>query len=352
MVRTSSDRVRWGALGTARIVETGFAPAVAGDPRSELVAVATRRPADAAAFAARVGALRVHDGYGALLADADVDIVYVPLPNALHREWVIAALEAGKHVLCEKPLALTAADARAMFAAAERAGRILLEGFMWRYHPRVDRVRRIIADELGPLRLVRIAYTYDLGANHPTEAARARDIRLSSELGGGALADIGSYTVSGLRAYAGSRPRQVTTELLVEENGVDMRFAGQILFQDDVVGQFYVAMDVPGGALLDVQGDRGRLRMLNAFRTAREWGDPVIEVTPVTGPARVETVPFADQFELEVAAITAVLLDGAAPLIPPADSIENAETLDAVRRSWTEKVVTMPPHEAERSTGS
>ncbi len=331
-------------------METGLAPAVASDSRSELAAVASRHPHDAAAFAARVGAPRVHSSYEALLTDPGIDIVYVPLPNSLHREWVIAALEAGKHVLCEKPLALTAADARAMYEAAEHADRMLLEGFMWRYDSRIDRIRRIVADELGPLRLVRIAYTYDLGANYPGDAAaRAHDIRLSRELGGGALADIGSYTVSGLRAYAARRPQRITGELLTQENGVDMRFAGQIVFDDGIVGQFFVAMDIPGGALLELQGDRGRLRMRNAFRAARGWGDPVIEVIPASGASRVETVPFADQFELEVAAVAAVLLDGAAPLISPSDSIENAETLEAIRRSWAGEIVTMPPRGADRS---
>jgi predicted dehydrogenase len=227
---------------------------------------------------------------------------------------------------------------------------MLLEGFMWRHHPRVAKIRGLIADELGTLRLVRIAYTYDLGANYAEyPAARARDIRLSPELGGGALGDIGSYTVSGLRVYSGGRPRLVSSELLSEENGVDTRFAGQIVFDNGVVGQFFTAMDIPGGALLDLQGDGGRLRMLNAFRTAPEWGGSSFEVASANGERRIETMEFVDQFELEVAHVAAVLLDGEAPLIPSADSIENADTLDAIRRAWTGRRVEMPPSEAERS---
>lgn len=174
----SAAPLRWGVLSSARIVATGMGPAIARNPRCVLAAVASRSAADAAAFAARVGASRAHGDYRALLDDPDVDVVYNPLPNSLHREWTIAALEAGKHVLVEKPLALTGADARAMFDAARKADRLLLEGFMWRYHPRVERIRRIVADELGPLRLVRVAHTYDLLAGYGGDRAAARrDIR-------------------------------------------------------------------------------------------------------------------------------------------------------------------------------
>jgi predicted dehydrogenase len=304
--------------------------------------VASRSGAQAAEAARRLGAERSYGDYARLLADDQIDVVYIPLPNSLHRHWTIEALRAGKHVLVEKPLALTGEDARAMFAAAEESGRLLLEGFMWRYHPRVERIRALIRDELGPLRLVRVAYTYDLAASYGGGAAGARDIRLSQKLGGGALGDIGSYTVSGMRAYAQARPVQVSSRLLREEHGVDMRFCGEILFDSGVVGQFYVAMDLPGGALLDLQGERGRLRMTNAFRTAAEWGDPLIEVLPYDSPPREEVLPFADQFDLEVSAVAGVLLDGETPLIAPSDSIENADTLDAIRRSWNGNTIEMP----------
>lgn len=350
MTQNPAGLVRWGVLGTAKIVETGLAPAIARDPRSELAGIASRSSAKAHAFAERVGALSSHGDYRELLADESIDIVYVPLPNALHREWAVAALEAGKHVLVEKPLALNAVDARAMYDAAKAADRMLLEGFMWRYHPRVERIHQLIRDEIGPVRLVRVAYTYDLAAGYGgDDAAAAQDIRYSAESGGGALGDVGSYTVSGLRAYAAAHPVEVSGHLLRERHGVDTRFTGEVVFDTGAVGQFYVAMDLPGGAMLDIQGDRGRLRMANAFRTAAEWGDPVIEVLPYSGEARRETVPFADQFDLEVAAVAATLLDGAAPVITPEDSIENAETLDAIRRSWTEHTVSMPRDGAERN---
>jgi predicted dehydrogenase len=239
-------------------------------------------------------------------------------------------------------MALTADDVRAMADAARAADRLLIEGFMWRYHPRVARVQRIAADELGPLRLVRIAYTYDLWANYAGDrSAAARDIRLDPALGGGALGDIGSYTLSGLRAYAGGRPISVSSTLLSETNGVDLRFSGEVVFDNGVLGQFYCAMDVPGGAVVDLTGDGGRLRMPNAFRTSADWGDVVLQRLDPLGGMSVETLPFEDQFELEVASIAGVLLDGDAPLIPVEDSIGNAELMDAIRSSWRHGVVTL-----------
>jgi predicted dehydrogenase len=336
------DQVRWGVLGSARITETGLAPAIASDPRSTLIATSSRDAGAARRQADLLGAPHSHGSYDDLLADHDVDIVYNPLPNSMHREWTVKALEAGKHVLCEKPMALTADDVRAMADAARAADRLLIEGFMWRYHPRVARVQQIAADEIGPLRLVRVAYTYDLWANYAGDrAAAASDIRLDPALGGGALGDIGSYTISGLRAYAGGKPVSVTSRLLSETNGVDLRFSGEVLFDNGVLGQFYCAMDVPGGAVVDLTGDAGRLRMPNAFRTSADWGDVVLQRLDPLGGMSVETLPFEDQFELEVASIARVLLDGDAPLIPIEDSIGNAELMDAIRSSWRHGVVTL-----------
>jgi predicted dehydrogenase len=307
-----------------------------------LVATSSRDLAAARRQAALLGATTAHGGYDQLIADPEVDIVYNPLPNSLHREWTIKALEAGKHVLCEKPMALSAADVRAMTDAARQADRLLIEGFMWRYHPRVARVQQLAAEEIGPLRLVRVAYTYDLWANYGGDRdAAARDIRLDPSLGGGALGDIGSYTISGLRAYAGGTPVSVTSRLLSETNGVDLRFSGEVLFDNGVLGQFYCAMDVPGGAVVDLTGDRGRLRLPNAFRTSSEWGDVVLQRLDALGGMTTEALPFEDQFELEVASISRVLLDGAQPLITPEDSLGNAELMDAIRSSWRDGVITL-----------
>lgn len=336
------EQIRWGILGSARITVTGLAPAIKSDPRNVLVATSSRNLAAARQQADLLGADRAHGSYEELLADPGIQIVYNPLPNSLHREWTIKALEAGKHVLCEKPMALSANDVRAMVDAAAAADRLLIEGFMWRYHPRVARVQQLIREELGPLRLVRVAYTYDLWANYAGEtAAAAGDIRLNAGLGGGALGDIGSYAVSGLRAYAGGTPVSLSSRLLSERNGVDLRFSGEVLFDNGVLGQFYCAMDVPGGAVIDLTGDHGRVRLPNAFRTSSDWGDVIIQKLDQAGNMVVEKLPFEDQFEIEVASISRVLLDGGEPLITLEDSIGNAELIDAIRSSWRNGVITL-----------
>lgn len=339
LYQVPGKQIRWGTLGVARITETGIAPAIESNARNTLLAVSSRDLASARRQAELLGAPRAYGSYQEILADPDIDIIYNPLPNSLHREWTIRALEAGKHVLCEKPMALTGDDARAMADASRAAGRLLIEGFMWRYHPRVARVQQL-AGEIGPLRLVRVAYTYDLFAGYGGDtAAAARDIRLNAALGGGALGDIGSYTISGLRAYAGGRAVSVSSRLLSEHSGVDMRFSGEVLFDNGVLGQFYCAMDIPGGAVVDLTGDRGRVRLPNAFRTSADWGDVVIQRLDQPGGMIAETLPFEDQFELEVASISSVLLDGGEPLISLDDSIQNAELMDAIRSSWREGAV-------------
>ncbi|MCU1411858.1 MAG: hypothetical protein JWR04_2565 [Rhodoglobus sp.] len=342
MFQVPGEQIRWGILGSGRITETGLAPAIESDPRNVLVATSSRDLAAARRQADLLGAENAHGSYEDLLADPAVDIVYNPLPNSLHREWTIKALEAGKHVLCEKPMALSAADVRAMADAAVAADRLLIEGFMWRYHPRVAHVQQLAREELGPLRLVRVAYTYDLWANYAGDrAAAAGDIRLNPDLGGGALGDIGSYTISGLRAYAGGKAVSVSSRLLSEHSGVDMRFSGEVLFDNGVLGQFYCAMDVPGGAVVDLTGDRGRVRLPNAFRTSSDWGDVIIQRLDQPGGMTVERLPFEDQFELEVASISRVLLDNDEPLITLEDSIGNAELMDAIRSSWRHGVITL-----------
>src|SRR4051794_31263104 len=208
-----ADVVRWGIVSTARINDKLLAGAREADG-VDVIAVGSRDPARGEAFAAEHGIGRVHGSYEDLLADPDVEAVYIPLPNSLHVPWSVKALEAGKHVLCEKPLSRRAADAEAAFDAAERAGRLLMEAFMWRYHPQTEElVRR--AREIGPLRVVRAAFGFTLAAEDTA------NVRIRPELEGGALMDVGCYCVSGLRLLCGE-PLGATAQA-VERNGVDGR---------------------------------------------------------------------------------------------------------------------------------
>src|SRR5919107_1683599 len=187
--------VRWGILSTARIAQRIVDGAELAE-NAELVAVASRDEARGRAYAAERGIPRVHTSYDALLADPEVDAIYNPLPNSLHVEWTVRALEAGKHVLCEKPLSRRAAEVDVAFDAAERAGRLLMEAFMWRFHPQTEELARLVREgAVGELRYVRAAFGFDL----PDES----NVRWLADLEGGALMDVGCYCVSGLRLVTG-----------------------------------------------------------------------------------------------------------------------------------------------------
>ena len=342
MLRVPTERVRWGIIGSAKITEVGLGPAINADPRSTIVAVGSRRAKAAAESARALGAPRSYGSYEELFADPDVDIVYNPLPNALHHEWTLKALAAGKHVLCEKPMGMSQAEVEEMADAAQAQELLLMEGFMWRFHPRVRHVLDLIRDEVGPARLIRATYTFDLSAATDVRSGGvSTDIRMTKDLGGGALGDVGSYCVNGLRTYAESPVTRVTSTRELGDTGVETRVAAQLEFANGVVGQMFAAIDIPGGGHIEIVGDRGRIRVPNAFRTRREQGDLVIEITNAEGKLRNETIPFADQYSLEVEQIARVLLDGEEPLVSLADSIDNARAIDAIRRSWSDGVVTL-----------
>ncbi|MFH5822421.1 Gfo/Idh/MocA family protein [Georgenia sp. AZ-5] len=336
---TRDGTVRWGLLGAAKITEVEMGPALLRTPRCRAQAVASRRVGAARALAERLGAPSAYGSYEELLADPAVDAVYNALPNALHKEWTVKALAAGKHVLCEKPMGMTAEEVREMADAARAAGRVLMEGFMWRFHPRVARVRELVdGGRVGQVRLVRTTYTFDLAAAGDVRSGSVDDdIRLDPTLGGGALTDLGSYCVSGLRVYARSRPtRAVGHRSSAAGRRVETQISGEVTFAGGVVGQFFAALDLPGGGHVEILGTGGRIRMANAFRIRPSQGPFAIEISTPDGTWTQEPVPYLDQYELELQHFVSVLLDGADPMVTLEDSLENARTLEAIRSSWTD----------------
>jgi predicted dehydrogenase len=245
--------LRVGLLSTANInrMLLGGARAAEG---VEVVAVASRERERAESYAAEHGIGRAHGSYDALLADGEVEAVYVPLPNSLHVEWSIRALEAGKHVLCEKPLTRHPEQAEAAFDAADRAGRVLAEAFMWRHHPQALRLRELVGEgAIGTLRLVRTSFSFDIfGMDRPD------DVRLQASLEGGGLMDVGCYCVSAMRLLAGE-PERVSGERIDGGDGVDVRFTGTMAFAGGVLGGFDCGLDMVARHDLEVVGDTGSL---------------------------------------------------------------------------------------------
>ena len=218
------DKVRWGVLSTARIATEKVIPGIRRSATGEVVAIASRDVGRARAAADELGIPRSHGSYEALLADPAVDAVYVPLPNHLHAEWSIRALEAGKHVLCEKPLALSAADAGRMADAATASGRLLMEAFMYRHHPSWIAVQELVAGgRIGRLQAVDSWFSYFLD-----DPANIRNVL---EYGGGALYDIGCYSVSLSRLLFGAEPDEVSAAIVRDPvSGVDILTTGHMTF--------------------------------------------------------------------------------------------------------------------------
>ena len=310
----NSGAVRWGILSTARINEKVLAGAREADG-VDVVAVASRDRGRCEEFAGRHGIGRVHGSYEDLLADPDVDAVYIPLPNSMHVPWSIAALEAGKHVLCEKPLARRVADVERAFAAADRAGRLLMEAFMWRYHPQTETLARL-AREIAPLRVVRAAFGFDLPADD------TGNVRLQPDLDGGALMDVGCYCVSGLRLLCGE-PERVAAEQ-VERNGVDGRFAGVLRFPGDVLGTFDCGFDVPPLGAIEVVGAGGILVAEDPWHGV----SPRLTLTrPGAAPEEV-AVTAANPYGLELEDFSRAVRDGRTPRLGRDDALGQARAIE------------------------
>src|SRR3954463_8768465 len=239
--------IRWGILSTARIAEKLIGGARVAEG-TEIVAVGSRDIARAEAFAAEHGIARAYGSYEELLAADDVDAIYVPLPNSLPAEWSGRALQAGKHVLCEKPLARDPRKVERAFDAADAAGRILMEAFMWRFHVQTEEIVRA-ASTIGELRVIRSAFGFNL--------PWMENVRWDPALEGGALMDVGCYCVSAMRLLAGE-PERVSGEQVLN-NGVDARFAGVLRFPGDVLGIFDCGMDVHRRNQLEVVGSEGTI---------------------------------------------------------------------------------------------
>ena len=316
--------LRLALLSTAQINDE----IINGAAESELVSIvgaASRDPARAEAYAAEHGFERSWGSYEELLADPEVEAVYVALPNALHVEWSIRTLEAGKHVLCEKPMGRDLDAVAHAFDVAERTGLVLMEAFMYRHHPQIKRVRELLdARAVGELRLVRAAFCSTLG--------RPDDVRWIPELGGGALLDVGCYCISGLRLVAGE-PETVFGEQTLTPSGVDVRFAGTLRFRGGVLGHFSCGMDTAPSQGLEAVGSEGSLLVSHPF-TADVEGVELRRGTTFeeTEVERIE-VEHANRYRLQLENFARAIAGEEPPLLGRDDAVAQARVLDALLRS-------------------
>jgi D-xylose 1-dehydrogenase (NADP+, D-xylono-1,5-lactone-forming) len=305
----------WGVLGAARINQLLLDGAALAEGAS-VIAIAARDRDRAQAQADAHGIAKVHGSYDELLADPHIDAVYIPLPNALHVDWSVRALQAGKHVLCEKPLARSEGAARRAFTAAREADRLLMEAFMWRHTPQTARLRELLDEQVvGRLRMVRATFGFSL--------EREGDVRLSRELEGGALMDVGCYCVSAARLVAGE-PVHVRAEQIVGGDGVDVRLVATMRFPDDVLAVIDCALDAPLGHRLTIVGDEGELVLEDPFHART----PVI-----VHDGRPIDVPFKDAYACEIENFSAAIRGEAEPLLGARDAVAQAAAIEALYRS-------------------
>jgi xylose dehydrogenase (NAD/NADP) len=310
--------LRVGMLSTARINRLVLA-GVAQSDRVEVAAVASRELARAEAYAREHGIERAYGSYEELLADPDLDAVYISLPNSLHIQWSIRALEAGKHVLCEKPLSRRPDDVERAFDAADRTGLLLAEAFMYRHNPQTARLKDLLdGGAIGRLRAVRAAFSFTL-------SDRA-NIRLASDLDGGALMDVGCYCVSGSRLLAGEPER--VFGWASTDSGVDVVFAGTMSFPGDVVAQFDCGLRLPVRDELEAIGTEGSIFLDDPWHCRK----PVLEVRRDTGVEQIVLEP-VDSYLLELENLADSIQGHGEPLLGMEDALGQARTIDALYRS-------------------
>jgi predicted dehydrogenase len=317
-------RLRWGVLSTAAIGRTKVIPAIQRGERSEVVAIASRDLALARSVANELGIPTAHGTYEALLADPDVDAVYLPLPNHLHKPWTIAAARAGKHVLCEKPLALTAHDAEEMIEACDREGVRLMEAFMYRLHPSWVAVRELVASgRIGRLQAVQSWFSF-----YNDDPANIRNI---PEAGGGALYDIGCYCVNLSRMLFGREPTEVAGTIVRDATGTDVLSAGTLSFGDGIAS-FGCSTRAESDQRVEIYGTGGRISIGIPFNIPPDLPTTVHLVAggdPPVAP-HVETLRFdaADPYTVEADAFAAAVLADQPVPVTPDDAVANLRVIE------------------------
>lgn len=316
-------------LSTARIALTKVIPAMQRADRCEVVAIASRDVGRAEAAAERLSIPRAHGSYEALLADPEVDAVYVPLPNHLHADWTVAAAGAGKHVLCEKPLATTAAEAERMIEACRAAGVLLMEAFMYRLHPTWEAVPDLVASgRVGELRALQTWFSY-----FNDDPGNIRNVR---GYGGGALYDIGCYAVNLSRMLFGAEPTEVRARLTRDPaTGVDVLTTAILSFGAGV-SSFTCSTRTEPDQRVDVYGSEGRLRVPIPFNIPPDLPTELILTKGGDPPVRphTEVLSFApaDQYRIQAERFARAVLDGAPAPIPPEDAVANLRVIEEIFR--------------------
>jgi predicted dehydrogenase len=331
-----ASKLRWGILGTGNIASQ-FARGVAASRRGSAAAVGSRQQKSAEEFAKNHAIPRAFASYESLIADPEIDAIYNSLPNAFHADWTIRALKAGKDVLCEKPLAMNAAEAEEMFAIARKSGRILVEAFMYRSHPQTLALFETVrSGAIGPLRLIRSSFCY-------RTRSITGNVRFQRELGGGALMDIGCYCINFARFFAAAEPTAIHAVANFHSTGVDELAAGTLVFPNNIVSSFTCGMSLHADNTAYLCGEDGFIEVPIPWKPSTNdakfivtrGNEPKMDkpksIDPPPREIRNIEAP-GDLYGIEADDFAAAIFDGKPARITREDSIGNMRVLDEMRR--------------------
>ena len=320
----SDKKIRWGVISTANIGRWAVNPAIQASGNGELIAISSRDSQTASEFAEQWKIPRSYGSYAALLDDEDIDAVYIPLPNSMHREWSIKAADVGKHVLCEKPLAVTESDCREMHAAAEQNGVKLMEAFMYRFHPRTQRVLEMVREGIvGDMKMIHGAFTFHLKGTD--------NIRLQPEFGGGALMDVGCYCINVSRTLAGTEPVEVQAMASWAPSGVDSMMSGVLRFPDDLIASFECGLNTKRRESYEIGGTDACLRVADAFLPGT--GDVVIEELRDGQEPVLHTIPGVDEYQCMAEHFADCVLNDNQPRYSAEEAALNMRVIEALYKS-------------------
>lgn len=321
---TVQRRIRWGILSTANIGRAAVVPALQSSRNAEVVAIASRDTERAFGYATRFGIPSSYGSYEALLGDPNVEVIYVPLPNSLHAQWVLRAIEAGKHVLCEKPLGVSAAECLTMAQAAEERGVKLMEAFMYRFHPQIDALVTLVDEgAIGELRHMHASFTFRL--------ARPDNIRYQASLGGGSLMDVGCYCVNIFRTVVGAEPVEVSALATWHPGGVDDQMAGVLRFANGVTAQFDCGLNMARRETFLAAGVEGVVELPRAFLPGTQPTTIVLR----RGYNEVDqrSIAGVDSYRLMVEHFSDAVFTDTAVLFDAREAAQNMKVIEALYRS-------------------
>ncbi|WNF22735.1 Gfo/Idh/MocA family oxidoreductase [Mesobacillus jeotgali] len=322
-------KIKWGILSTANIAQTQVIPAIQRSALAEVEAIASSS-GKGAEVAAKLNIPSIYNTYEELLQDPKIDAVYIPLPNSLHRKWVLEAAKHGKHILCEKPAALTAQEMIEMDRYCKEQNVLFMEAFMYQFHPQHERVKEIIASgEIGEVKLMRSSFSYYM-------EDRETNIRMDKSLGGGSIYDVGCYCIHSMRYILGAEPVKVQAlGRLDPETGVDVSAVAYLEFDRGIQGVFDCSFEASFRQEYEIVGTKGRILVPRAFRPDVNGGVGMVTVES-NGQRRTEQVE-GDIYLLQVDHLSEAILEKKPLVYPAEETIANMHVIDACYSSLEKK---------------